>query len=301
MQAHLVNTRFSKHTSIFLILFLISFLIACASNSAQRSSDINVLTDTPSPTATKSRTPTPLRPDKEIIAPNEMFIGRTFHSRSTMQYSESLEIIDTAGTPIASFSHMRPPPGDPHRYLTMAGWSPDSRSLYYYYEWGFDGFITLWDGFNLQSINSAGGYITPLVNGLMAFSFSPNGTYLAYSRDDDHPRQLTIRNLDNLAERSTVIQLPENKTTQVGWMNWAPTEDGLIYHTSTEMNYSIYYLPLESMQSVHLLDCAMEINWCEFDRWLDNETIRVNKVDGILEIDLKSGLVVNKATSTPSP
>jgi hypothetical protein len=230
-----------------------------------------------------------------------MFIGRTFHFRSKQHYSESLEIIDTAGIPIASFSHMQPPVGDPHAYLTLAGWSPDSRFLYYYYSWGYDGFITLWDGFDLQSINSEGGYITPLINGLMAFSFSPSSTYLAFARDADRPRQLTIRNLDNSSEHSTAIQLPENETTQVGWMYWAPTEDGLIYHTSIQMSYSIYYLPLDSMKPVHLLDCAMEINWCEFNQWIDNETIRVNKVDSEIEIDVKSGLVINTSTHTPSP
>jgi hypothetical protein len=50
-----------------------------------------------------------------------------------------------------------------------------------------------------------------------------------------------------------------------------------------------------------LLDCAMEINWCEFDQWLDNETIRVNKVGSVLEMDVKSGLMVNTSTPTPSP
>jgi hypothetical protein len=296
-----MNKRFLKQLFIVLTLSLMIFLIACASNSAQLTSVNTLPTETPFPTPTNFPTATPLLPDQQLIAPNEKVIGRTFHLRSNQQYSETLEIINTAGTPIASFSHMQPPVPDPHSYLVMSGWSPDSRFLYYYYVWGYDGFITLWDGFDLQSINSTEGYISPLVNGLMAFSFSPNDTYLAYARDDDQPRQLTIRNLDTLAERSIVIQLPENETTQVGWMHWAPTEDGLIYHTSTEMNYSLYYLPLQSMKSVHLLDCAMEINWCEFDQWLDNETIRVNKVDSILEINVRSGLVTNTATLTPSP
>jgi len=296
-----MNNRFLKQIFVVLILFLLNFLIACASNSAQPTSAINLPTDTPFPTSTDFPTPTPLLPDEQLKAPNGMFIGRTFHFRNNQQYSESLEIINIAGTPIASFSHMQPSVPDPHAYLMMVSWSPDSQYLYYYYAWGFDGFITLWDGFNLQSINSTEGYISPLVNGLMAFSFSPSDAYLAFSRDADWPRQLTIRNLDNLVEHSVVIQLPENETTQVGWIHWAPTEDGLIYHTSTLMDYSIYYLPIESMKSVHLLDCAMEINWCEFDQWLDNETIRVNKVDSVLEIDVKSGLVVNISTPTPSP
>lgn len=296
-----MNNRLLKQLFVVLILSLMSFPISCASNSAQPSSANNLPTETPFPTATNFPTPTPMLPDEQLIAPNGMFIGRTFHFRSNQQYSETLEIINTAGTPIASFSHIQPPVPDPHAYLTMAGWSPDSDYLYYYYAWGYDGFITLWDGFNLQSINSTEGYITPLVNGLMAFSFSPNGTYLAFTRDAYQPRQLTIRDLDDSTERSLVIQLPTNETTQVGWMHWAPTDDGLIYHTSTEMNYSIYYLPLESMKSVHLLDCAMEINWCEFDQWLDNETIRVNKVDSTLEINVRSGLVANTATLTPSP
>jgi hypothetical protein len=296
-----MNNSFLKQVFVVLTLLLMSFLIACASNSTQPPSVINLPSETPFPTATNFPTSTPILPDEQLNAPNGMFIGRTFHFRSNQQYSESLEIINTAGTPIASFAHMQPPVPDPHAYLTMASWSPDSQYLYYYYAWGFDGFITLWDGFNLQSINSAEGYITPLVNGLMAFSFSPTGTYLAYSRDNDQPRQLTLLNLDNLAERTIAIQLPEDETTQVGWIYWAPTEDGLIYHTSIGMNYSIYYLPLESMKSVHLLDCAMEINWCEFDQWLDNETIRVNKVGSVLEMDVKSGLMVNTYTPTPSP
>ena len=296
-----MNNCFLKQLIVILNLSLMTFLIACASNSAQPTLVNNFPSEIPFPSPTNIPTATSLLPDQQLIAPNEKVIGRTFHFRSNQQYSETLEIINTAGTPITSFSHMQPPVPDPHAYLMMSGWSPDSRFLYYFYSWGSDGFITLWDGFDLQSINSTEGYIIPLVNGLMAFSFSPNGTYLAYARDDDQPRQLTIRNLETLAERSIVMQLPENETTQVGWMHWALTEDGLIYHTSTEMNYSLYYLPLESMKSVHLLDCSMEINWCEFNQWLDHETIRVNKVDSTLEINVRSGLVSNKATLRPSP
>lgn len=280
---------------------MMNLLLACTPTSVQHPSVIKSPTATQFPAETQPSTPSPILPDEELTAPNGMFIGRTFHSDSNKPYSETLEIIDTAGTPIASFSHKQPSVPDPHAYLTIAGWSPDSSYLYYYYSWGVDGFITLWDGFNFQSINSAEGYITPMVNGLMAFSLSPNGIYLAFARDDDQPRRLAILDLENQTEQSLVIQLPTNDTTQVGWIYWAPAEDGLIYHTSVGVNYSMYYLPLKSMKPVHLIDCAMEINWCEFNQWLDNETIRVNKVDSILEINVKSGLVANTATLTPPP
>ncbi|HXQ35069.1 MAG TPA: hypothetical protein VN843_13730, partial [Anaerolineales bacterium] len=126
-----MNNRFLKQISIVLTLFLLSFLIACASNSAQPTSVTSLPTDTPFPTSTNIPIPTPLLPDEQLDAPNGMFIGRTFHFRSNQQYSESLEIINTAGTPIASFFHMQPPVPDPHAYLMMASWSPDSQYLYY--------------------------------------------------------------------------------------------------------------------------------------------------------------------------
>lgn len=277
-----------------------SFLIACASNSAQPTPVITISTDTPFPTSTDFPTPTPLLPDEQLNAPNGKFIGRTFHSYSNNQFSQSLEIIDAAGTPIASFSH-RQPLRPVHEYLSMVGWSPDSRYLYYYYSWGPDGVISFFDGFNLQSIDSISGNITPLVNGYMAFSFSPSGTYLAFARNGDQPHQLTIRNLDNKAEQILEIQLPIDEFTQVGWIFWAPAEDGLIYFTSVKFNYSMHYLPLNTMKPMHLIDCEMEIDWCEFDQWLDNEIVRVNKVDKVLEINVKSGLVVNTSAPTPSP
>ena len=93
----------------------------------------------------------------------------------------------------------QPDQGDPRPTLALVGWSWDGRSVYYFQAYSYDGAVTLWSGFDLRAIEVATGRTAILVptRGLMAFRFSPDKTMLAYVQDEDSPRVLYIRDLEN--------------------------------------------------------------------------------------------------------
>jgi Tol biopolymer transport system component len=262
---------------------------------------------TASPEVYHPPTPTPPGYEEFLTSPNGEFTARAYHEyrlgqdESRWSIFESLELSTADGIVVTSLSYLRPYPGDPHDEIAFAGWSPDSSQLYYYRAWGFDGFITLWDGFDLQSIAAPAGYIHQVVEGLASFRFSPTWRYLVYSRDQDHPRILTVWDLQDDTERRLEISLPSEPYTQVGDFSWAPDESGLVYHSSIDEDFSIYYLPLDTMRPVLLLDCAVDIEWCSFEGWVDASTVQVSDIRQVLEFDVRTGAIVSASTVTPSP
>jgi len=259
------------------------------------------------PATLPSASPTPPGPRETLLSPRGDYIARAYHDyRDCLDYMclhETLEVLTPAGVLLASTSHMRRIPGDPHPYLVMGPWQPDDAAIYFYDVWGFDGFITLWNGFDLQGMSVPEGYVSHLVDGLMSFAFSPDFGYLAYSREGDTPRRLVIRTLEDGSEQTIPLLLSGDGYTQVGRFSWAPGSDGFIFLTRVDTAFDFNYVPLKGMRYNRLLSCSVDgADACSLEgTWLDSRTFRVQTVAGISDFDVRTGELVALATRTPKP
>ncbi|MBN1149549.1 MAG: hypothetical protein JXA78_19970, partial [Anaerolineales bacterium] len=151
----------------------------------------------------KMPSPTPDPYDKILLSPDGRYVAKLYSEYNYITGRPTIEVLDNSGSLLWTIPYQRVmPTGDPHPYLRMHEWSSDSLTLYFYYAFHYDGVYTLWDGFDLQSIQVTTGRIQHIVPGagLMAFAFSPNEQYVAYTRNQDQPRCLIVRNLANGGE-----------------------------------------------------------------------------------------------------
>lgn len=242
------------------------------------------ITNTPTrkPTSTKIRTPTPtstptrLRPTK--TATPESIVLQTLAANYTVQYFESpnkefiavfinanghpainpqaIEILDKNGTRLWNIAYQHETYNvDPHPGLSIYGWSKDSKYLYFYYSHSPDGGDRAfwWDGFDLQRINVQTGGARQVIPGerksFVAFSFSPDETHLAYTREEDNPSIIYIRDLSTGIEIKTDVIFPEKGYIRVGDLHWSPSGKEIAFQTEAE-NYiaQTILLDLSTMQ-----------------------------------------------------
>jgi Tol biopolymer transport system component len=183
----------------------------------------------------------------------------------------------------------------------MSGWSHDSSTLYFYYAFSFDGALTLWSGFDLQGLDVASGDTWPLVPSerLIAFAFSPDSFLLAFAREDDQPRRLTLRNLPGGLERTIDIGLPTDVYTQVGWLSWSPGGTGLLYWTEADERMNVYYVNERTMRTQHLLGYLGD--QYSFQGWVDEAHVQFQLMaaSSPIELDVQTGSIVGHGSTTP--
>ena len=259
-------------------------------------------TSTPDPNITPSPTPDPAF--QIVFSPDGKYVAKLYSELSPVPL-EKIEIQDMAGKVIWEIPYQGEiPTGDPRPYLQIYQWSKDSQYLYFYYAFGYDGAHTLWNGLDLQVMNVETGYIQQVTFGerLTAFRFSPNERYLAYTRADDNPRILFIRDMRTGTERSVIAHPVSENYIQAGWIVWSPDGKEIVYHTYENEWIQVFHVNVETLQVKMVFEYWVESYW--FNGWsVDGESLEFISYpsEEVVAINIDSGEQITIGTATPTP
>jgi len=195
--------------------------------------------------------------------------------------------------------------GEPNPSLYILEWSRDSQYLYFYYRLFVDGRQPLMDSYDLQRVNINTGVIEKVLQGTgdMAFSFSPNQEYLVYSRGQDIPRRVIIRNTSSGVEQK--ISFPEwDDDLDIGDFDWSPySESELQFLTLNEEWLQNYYLNIQELSAKLVFEFRVEDYWN--DGWFPNNILRFKTLpeNEITEIDIAmpTPKIIGTATMVATP
>jgi hypothetical protein len=240
-----------------------------------------------------------------VFSPDYQWVAKLYHHNVFTDGTESIEVHTLDGDTIWTIIVQRTlPMGDPHPSLRIHSWSPDSSKLYYFDSFGFDGYMTLWNGFDLSQLDIKTGIQTSLVTSerLISFSFSPTGTKLAYILAVDNPRRIYIRDLATNQLSQASIGLPEilnERPTQAGWILWSPDEEDLALFTEAEEQMELLHIELPSLRRSSLID--FWYNEIQFQGWaLDGRLILYWPYeDAVSYLDLETQTFSDLMTATP--
>ena len=195
--------------------------------------------------------------------------------------------------------------GEPNPSLYISEWSRDSQYLYFYYRLFVDGRQPLMDSYDLQRINVNTGVVEKVLQGTgdMAFSFSPSQEYLIYSRGQDIPRRVIIRNTSS-GEEQEISFLEWDDDLDIGDFDWSPySESELQFLTLKEEWLQIYYLNIEELSAKLVFEFQVEDYWN--DAWLPNNILRFKTLpeNEITEIDIAmpTPKIIGTATTVAAP
>lgn len=298
-----------------------AFVIACTpQNSAPTvtSSPIpptSTVTLTPTTASTPEIFPTPTStlklPDQILNSPNGEYIAEFDNAYGHPAFEpQVIEIFDKNGSLLWEIPYQHEiATYDPHPGLTVYGWSKDSTYLYFYYDFHPDGgdFAFWWEGFDLQRINVQTGDIEQVIPGdrekFVAFAFSPDETQIAYTREQDNPSILYIRNLSTGAEKTAKVISSSMDYVRVGDIHWSPSGKEIAFQTETDefMAQTIVLNPANMEQKVireYLVSTAY------FQGWSDDgnlEFLDTEKGVRIVHINPKNNETIVIGTATPRP
>lgn len=304
--------------NIFVISFLFFALVSCTDNPmlSEYKTEIPLSTPTkaftprPTPSVTLSKTlessPTPDPAIQVLVSPNGNLVAKLYtNSNSSRPSLEKpvIEISDKRGMLLWQI----PYPGEisrsyPQPSFSIYKWANDNSALYFFEGFSYDGYITLWDGFNLQKVDIKTGMIEKVVPGteLMAFAFSPDEYSIAYARNQATQLQLVIRNLATKSEKSVRIDIKSEKPIQVGWISWSPNGEKVLFHVETKGQVWAFYLDTTTMTQKELLNFVLEKYW--FDSWSqDNKPQYIDYYKNISVVDVETGKLSMVGTTTPTP
>jgi hypothetical protein len=242
-----------------------------------------------------------------VFSPDGDYVAKVYDGYSYPSGRETIEIQDAKGTVLWPIPYQGElPTGDPRPYLSIYQWSKDSAYLYFYYGFSFDGAHTLWDGFDLRLIDVKTGYIQRVIigTGLTAFSFSPNERYLAYTRADDSPRVLIIRDMKNGTERSIIAHPVSENYIRAGWIRWSSDGREIVYHTIENEWIQVFHVDVDTMHVKMVFEYWVESYW--FHGWAENGNLEfIQYTDDwnfdIYEVNLGMSELILIGTPTPSP
>ena len=242
--------------------------------------------------------------DQVIVSPDGNLTAKRYNEYGSKTGKPVIVVSDISGQELWTVEYQRElPTGDPRPALRIYRWSKDSSRLYFYYAFSFDGYPTLWDGYDLQVLSLATGKVWRMLpgEGLMAFAFSPSESHIAYARNTDEPRLIIIRDLRNGEEATITVNTPVGSRTQVGWIEWSPDGDQLIYYIEIEERFFVVYLDIKTEVQRKVFDF-----WAEeygFDRWIDNRQIRLISYSDrqLIDIDVLTTEQVMAGTATATP
>lgn len=254
-----------------------------------------------SPTKASTITPTPDSYAQIAYSPDGRYVAKLYYvaGRDTIKISE----ID--GTEIWSIpTQLEPPVGDPHPHLSIYKWSKDSTTLYFHYVHFPDGgdYAFWWDGFNLQSITVLTGSIQKTLPGedIMAYAISPDETQIAYTRAQDDPFVMYIRNLTTGSEKKIAIGQRVDTYKRAGNIFWSPSGKGLAFQTEDQNSWTqTIYLNVTEMQMKVVYGYRLSAN--VFEGWTDDEKLKFRNNSEIFTIDAKTEEMKIILTSTPRP
>jgi Tol biopolymer transport system component len=119
--------------------------------------------------------------------------------------------------------------------------------------------------------------------GFVAFAFSPDETQLAFTREQDSPSIIFIRNLSTGAEKTANVLFPEKNYIRVGDIHWSPSGKEIAFQTeSSDYIAQTIYLELSTMKQKAIREYMVDSSY--FQGWSE---------DGNLEfIDLENGIYI---------
>jgi Tol biopolymer transport system component len=267
------------------------------------------LSATLSMSETPSATPDPA--SQIVFSPDGKFVAKRYdpYGRPSLE-NDVIEVFDQQNKLLWQIPYQGERlTGDPGTSLTIYGWANDSSQLYFYYSHFPDGgdFAFWWDGADLQSIEIQTGQLRRVLpgEGSMAFAISPDGTQIAYTREQDTPGILFLRNLANNQDMRIMVE-PEQKYTRVGDIHWSPSGKALIFHTEAEpqenwVQVQVIHLDAVAMKQKLVKQYDLESMW--FEGWVGEHTLRFRGRRGepIFLIDVITNETTIIGTATPSP
>ncbi|MBN8656881.1 MAG: hypothetical protein J0M11_14180 [Anaerolineae bacterium] len=290
-----------KYSVILVSLFLLSCLSQPTVLEPQTTvTSVQTQTKTLAPTLTKQPIPSPtppLIPNPDIIiSPDGNYYAQVINNISE---KPKIEIRDKSEKVLWEIPYQYTWEGSsaPTSNLKIYGWSLNSDKVYFYYSFSYDGWYTLFDGSDLQSINVQTGKVEKIIaDCCFAFDFSSNMTHVAYTLN----YEVGILDLINGTNKKTNI-LPGNYE-QTGWIHYSPSGDMIIFHTldETGMVKSIL-LNVHDMSQKIILEFVIESIFSA--GWSETENPRYWQVDNnsVFEVDKQTLEQVLIGTATPYP
>lgn len=216
-----------------------------------------ILTGTSTPEIDPIPTSTPKIPDQTLNSPNGEFIAKFDNAYSHPAFEpQIIEILNKNGSLLWNIPYQHETEMvDPHPGMSIYKWSKDSTYLYFYYYFSPDGGDRAfwWDGFDLQRINVQDGKIEQVIPGdkesFVAFAFSHDETQFAYTRAQDNPSIIFIRNLITGAEKTANVIFSTKNYSRVGNIVWSPSDGEIAFQTETDDYIAqTIYLNLSTMK-----------------------------------------------------
>lgn len=301
---------------VSLLFWLMVLITACyPQNSAENATSLitstPILKIKPTETATSkiipSLTPTPKPPDQLIDSPNGEFIAEFDNAYIHPAYfPQVIKILNKDGITLWEIPYQYTvEKANPHPSLKIYGWSKDSNYLYFYYEFNPDGGNTAfwWDGFDIQGINVHTGVIEQLIpsDGFIAFAFSHDETQIAYTRSQDNPSVLFIKNLSTGKEKGVSVLNTSQNYSIVGDIHWSPLGNEIAFQTETEdLVVQTIYIDLLTMKQKVVKEYRTFELW--FQGWSNNgmlEFLDVTKGQVVININPKNSEIIIIGTPTP--
>ena len=217
---HCWATKENHLRNIIALSLLLISLVSCSPSTISSVSTVTVTntfaptetkmpypTLTPNPTATVtlsiSATPsaTPDAAIQILNSPDGKYIAKLYvpYNGSSVE-RPVIEIFDEHNKLLWQIPYQgEVPESDPKPSLTTYEWSTDNSQLYFYYVWSPDGgdWAFWWTGYDLQKIDVKTGKIQHVLpgQGFMSFIISPDRTQIAYTREQDKPSIIYVRDL----------------------------------------------------------------------------------------------------------
>lgn len=269
------------------------------------------LTTTAIPEITETAIPTIKPPDQILSSPNGEFTAKFDNAFSHPAYQKQvIEILDKQGSLLWEIPYQHETEMvEPHPGLEIYSWSKDSKYLYFYYQYSPDGGVRAfwWTGFDLQRIDVQTGEIEQLIQGerkgFVAFAFSPDETQIAYTRAQDNPSIIFVRDLVTGIEKTAYVIFASKDYEKVGDIRWSPSGNEIAFQTETaDYVAQTIYLDLSTMKQKVIKEYKVERAF--FQGWSDDgklEFLEFEKGARVILINPKNFEIMVVGTPTPLP
>jgi Tol biopolymer transport system component len=238
-------------------------------------------------------------PFYSLASPNGEFVANAYFENQLPSGLQTIEVRDKGNKLIWVIPYQgEPPNSDPRPVLNILQWSSDSSQLYFYYVLSPDGgdIAFWWTGFDLQSLNMNTGEVQKILpgKGSMSFAVSPDGATIAYTRSQDNPFVIYIRNLSTDSEKKAAVINSSNNYARVGDIHWSPNGQDVAFQTETEEGkiQTILLNPVTLKQKV-VEEYDLYTKW--FDGWAENGKLQFSqisddgmRIDKVFQVDVGS-------------
>ena len=294
--------------------YLFVFLLICFATSCTTMSQPDPL-PTPSATAlaipSSTLTPKPTDTEQPTLTPSPTFDPYVdmiespdgkFSAKKHFSWNNSektyIEVWDKSGKVLWKIDYQYPWDSNnpPNQGLALYGWSKDSSKVYFYYSFAYDGWYTLFNGSNLQSLDVSTGEVQEVISGCcIAFAFSSEMDKIAYTASG----KVGVLDLGNGTDNSVDI-LP-HPYEQAGWIYISPSGERVIFHTLFEYDGTAVFLDTKTMEQKVIID-KFFIESLQFDGWTTDENPRYLELGkDVFTIDLRTQAQTIVGTPTARP